>query len=117
MSDSEEFTIIRGKNPVIKNADKVFKVTPKTHYPQQLSKKLDDDIPPVIPKITQSIAGAIIAGRQAKGWRQEDLARNACLHKQVIQGCEHVGTPINKLELQKICRALGINDFKITNEN
>ena len=113
MSDSEEFTIIRGKNPVIANRDKVFEVTKKVQY-SQVSKKLDSDSPPVIPKITTEIATAIVEGRKVKGWKQEDLARNACLHKQVVQGCEHVGTPINKLELQKICRALGINEFKTT---
>ena len=55
MSDSEEFTIIRGKNPVIANRDKVFEVTKKVQY-SQVSKKLDSDSPPVIPKITTEIA-------------------------------------------------------------
>lgn len=109
---SDHVTVIHGKNPVIKNCDKVTVVTPKVHY-NELSKKLDSDNPPVIPKITEEISKTLISHRSEKGWKQEDLARNACLHKQVIQQYERVGTPINRLELQKICRALGINEISI----
>lgn len=110
----EEFTIIRGKNPAVRNSDKETIVTKKHHRDgNQLSKKLDSDDPPAVHRTTPEITRTIIDARAAKGWKQDDLARNACLHKQIIQKYEIVGTPISRADLNKMCRALGIDEIKI----
>ena len=62
MSNSEEFTILRGKNPVIANRENFFICFDHRQY-SQLSKKLDSNNPLVIPKITTEI----VEGRKVNG--------------------------------------------------
>ena len=82
------------------------------------NKKLDEATSSAkIEKVPKKIAQQLIAGRNAKKWKQKELAANMSLPVKTIQDVESCKAKYNKQLVQKMARKLGIKIEKnSTNE-
>ena len=82
------------------------------------NKKLDEATSSAkIEKVPKKIAQQLIAGRNAKKWKQKELAANMSLPVKTIQDVESCKAKYNKQLVQKMARKLGIKIKKnSTNE-
>ena len=82
------------------------------------NKKLDEATSSAkIEKVPKKIAQQLIAGRNAKKWKQKELAANMSLPVKTIQDVESCKAKYNKQLVQKIARKLGIKlEKNSTNE-
>ena len=82
------------------------------------NKKLDEATSSAkIEKVPKKIAQQLIAGRNAKKWKQKELAANMSLPVKTIQDVESCKAKYNKQLVQKMARKLGIKlEKNSTNE-
>ena len=82
------------------------------------NKKLDEVTSSAkIEKVPKKIAQQLIAGRNAKKWKQKELAANMSLPVKTIQDVESCKAKYNKQLVQKMARKLGIKlEKNSTNE-
>ena len=111
--------IINGGNvkaPKYKN--KIVTYKNKGQETSSKNKKLDEATSGgKIEKIPKKIAQQLIAGRNAKKWKQKELAAKMSLPVKIIQDVESCKAKYNKQLIQKMARKLGIKIEKnSTNE-
>ena len=92
-----------------KHKNKITTYKNKGQEKSSKNKKLDEATSSAkIEKVPKKIAQQLIAGRNAKKWKQKELAANMSLPVKIIQDVESCKAKYNKQLVQKMARKLGI---------